>query len=588
MHAVVHGLGGKLTPETALGALSLIVWTLVLILCVKYAIFVMRADNRGEGGTLALMAMIGAGRMRGPWWWLTALGLFGAALLYGDGIITPAISVLSAIEGAVTAAPSFHPYVLPVALIVLVGLFLVQSLGTAKIGAAFGPIMLVWFVAIATLGIVNIARHPAVLAAVDPIHAVRFFEDNGWRAVLAMGGIFLCVTGGEALYADMGHFGRWPIRWAWYGLVFPALFLNYAGQIAHLLADPAALSDPFFRMAPSSIIYPLVALATIATVVASQAIISGVFSLSRQAMQLGRLPGMTIYQTSSDQYGQIYVPFMNWLMMLGTLALALIFRTSDRLAGAYGMAVSATMLLTSILLIRCMRHNWKWPLLAVSLVGTLFLIVDTGFLAANLVKLTQGGWIPLLVAVAIFVVMATWRAGLDALHRRMPRSSCERCRRLLQQGKVQRVPGTAVFLTRQRLDVPGLLIQHIQHMGALHENAVALTVLSTDRPRVEARHRAQIKYLGEGLWRVTVRFGFLEETNLLQVLENISELDTLDFRKVIWFGARDLVVHDTRHPRLGRWRLALFAFLFRNSVKTMDRFNIPAENFVEIAREIKL
>ena len=588
LHAVVSGFGGSTSAETMLGFLSVLLWTLIIVLCVKYCVFVLRADNHGEGGILALMALVGANKLSGRLAWLTGLGLLGAALLYGDGIITPAISVLSALEGVNVVSPAFQAYVLPGALGVLLLLFLAQSLGTARIGSAFGPIMVIWFLVIALLGVINIAHHPEAFAAINPIHAIHLFQTNGLKAFFALGGIFLCVTGGEALYADVGHFGRWPIRYAWYGLVFPSLVLNYAGQVGLVMGNHAAIANPFFQMAPQWAVYPLVALATVATIIASQAIISGVFSLSRQAMQLGWLPGMTVRQTSDVQYGQIYVPFVNWLMMFATLALTLAFRKSDRLAGAYGMAVSTTMLLTTVLLIRCMLHNWQWRLPLVGLLGGIFLATDGLYFGANLMKLFQGGWIPLSIAICLMIVMTTWHSGVDAVRWRTRGSSCQRCLKLLHDDRVPRVPGTAVFLTRQKLDVPALLLQHIRHMGALHESVIALTVLFTDRPRVEPQHRAQAKYLGQGLWRVTVRFGFMEATNLLGVLEQIEELDKVDFKKVIWFGARDLVIHDTRHPRLGRARLELFSFLFRNSVKTMDRFSLPAENFIEVAREIKI
>jgi KUP system potassium uptake protein len=588
LKAVVTALGGTLTRETALGSLSLIVWTLILTLSIKYCLLVMRADNHGEGGILALMSAIGANRIRGRRWMLGMIGLLGAALLYGDGIITPAISVLSALEGLNVAAPALGAYVLAAATGILIALFLIQQFGTNSIGFAFGPIMLLWFMAIAALGVANLLHHPLVLAAINPAYALRFLIHAGWTAFLALGGAFLCVTGGEALYADMGHFGRGSIRVAWYGLVFPALLLNYAGQVGNLLAKPAAAANPFFQMGPAWSIYPLVVLATAATIIASQAIIPGAFSLTRQAIQLGWLPGMAIRQTSNANYGQIYVPTVNWLMMLATIALVLAFRSSERLAGAYGMAVSATMLLTTILLASAMRRLWKWKMSSVIPVTGIFLLVDGTYFAANSVKLAAGGWIPLVLALLILAVMTSWRAGIDAVHRRMSGGSCGKCLRLMRSQAIPRVPGVAVFLTRLRQAVPALLTQHIRHMGALQETVIALSVIFVERPYVELHDRARAKYLGQGLWRVTVRFGFMEQPDLLGALEMVKGLEHMDFRKVIYFGARDMVVRDPKHPVLARWQLGLFSFLLRNAVKTMDRFTIPPENFVEIAREVRL
>jgi KUP system potassium uptake protein len=588
LKAVIAALGGSFTPEAALGSLSLIVWTLIITLSVKYCLLVMRADNHGEGGILALMSAIGANRIRGRRWAMGLIGLMGAALIYGDGIITPAISVLSALEGLNIAAPHLGTYVLPLTVVILLALFLIQQFGTGSIGFAFGPVMLLWFLTIATLGIANLLHHPAVLEAINPAYAVRLFVHDGWNAFLILGGVFLCVTGGEALYADMGHFGRGPIRGAWYGLVFPALLINYAGQVGNLLADPHAAANPFFRMGPAWSIYPLVGLATAATIIASQAIISGAFSLTRQAIQLGWLPGMAIRQTSNANYGQIYVPTVNWLMMVATVALALAFRSSDRLAGAYGMAVSATMLLTTILLISAMRRLWKWRLPATVAVSSIFLIVDLAYFAANSVKLAAGGWIPLVMAILILAVMISWRAGVDAVHHRMAGSSCGKCLDLIRQKEVPRVSGVAVFLTRLRQAVPALLTQHVRHMGALQETVIALSVVFVERPYVERHDRVRTKYLGLGLWRVTVRFGFMEQPDLPAALDLVDDLKQVDFKNVIYFGARDLVMRDPHHPVLARWQLGLFSFLFRNSVKTMDRFTIPPENFVEIAREVRI
>ena len=417
LRAVVGATGGHFSSEAALGTLSLIFWALTITISVKYCLFVMRADNHGEGGILALMSMTGANWSEGGRI-LIVMGLFGAALLYGDGIITPAISVLSALEGLNVATDMLKPHVVFMAVAILFALFTIQSRGTGQIAKASGPVMLLWFAAIAALGIVGVSRHPAVIAAVDPRYGIALLTGHGWRGIAVLGGVFLAMTGGEAMYADMGHIGRNPIRTSWYGIVLPALLLNYAGQVALFLDDPAMEGNPFFRLAPSWSIYPLVGLATIATIIASQAIITGSFSLTRQAMQLGWFPGVRIRQTSSEEYGQIYVPFVNWTMMILTIALAVSFGSSDRLAGAYGTAVSTTMLLTTALLYNVMRARWGWPLGAALTASGLFLAVDFAFFAANLLKIREGGWIPLTFGTLVFIVMISWHYGFQALRQR--------------------------------------------------------------------------------------------------------------------------------------------------------------------------
>jgi KUP system potassium uptake protein len=572
---------------TALGTLSLIVWTLTIIISVKYCLVVMRADNRGEGGIFALMSLICATRFRGARALLAVAALLGASLIYGDGVITPSISVLSALEGLTVATPALTRFVFPAAVVILIAIFAAQQFGTQKLGAAFGPLMLLWFGVIAALGVRGILRDPAVLEAINPVYAIRFFAHHWIGGFVALGGIFLCVTGGEALYADMGHFGRAPIRIAWYGLVLPALVLNYAGQVAGLAVRHSATANPFFELAPAWTILPLVALATIATIIASQAIIAGAFSLTRQAMQLGWFPGLTVIQTSDELFGQIYIPIVNWLMMAATLLLTTIFRSSALLAGAYGMSVATTMVITTFLLFSAMRRTWQWPWIYTIPLGGLFLMVDLTFFAANLTKLRQGGWIPLAIGLGVFFLMTTWRKGIDAVHRRLAHAGTGDKVLLSKIRHIKRVPGTAVFLARATRRVPALIIQHIEHMGSLHETAIELTVEFVDRPRVNGEDRIQAKYLGGGFWRVRARFGFVETTDLVKALTSLKTLDPeIDFRKVIYFGARDFVEHDTSHPRLSRWRLRIFSFLFRNSAKTVDRFKIPPQQFVEIARQV--
>lgn len=587
--AIVGAVGGHPSAADALGLLSLVVWALIVTISVKYCMFVMRADNHGEGGILALMSLVGANSLRGRVKLWTAMGLLGAALLYGDGVITPAISVLSALEGVKVATPALAPYVLPSAVAILVALFAVQPFGTARIGVAFGPVMLVWFLVIALLGITGIARNPSVLAAIDPSHALSFLASHGFLSLFVLGGVFLCITGGEALYADMGHFGRNPIRLAWFTVALPALLLSYAGQTALLIEKGNIEGNPFFLLAPQWAIYPLVILAAIATIIASQAIITGSFSMTRQAMQLGWFPGVNIRQTSDRIYGQIYVPVVNVMMMAATLAITIYFGSSDRLAGAYGTAVSLTMLLTTFLLARAMRNVWHWRWAVVIPLAGLFLGVDSGYFAANALKLLDGGWIPLTFGITIFLVMTTWRGGIEAVRARLNdrTEDAERFIARLENKQVIRVPGTAVFLTQTESDVPNLVIDHVRYMGALHEAVACVHVIFDNIPRAATGERARVKPLADGIWHIEVKFGFLEVPDVQEALREINELP-LDLEKAIYFAARDLVVRSRTHPRLARWRLPLFRFLFRNAVKAVDRFHLPPLRSVELARQIEI
>ena len=517
LQAVIQTTGGHFTPEVALGVLSLILWALVITISLKYCLFVMRADNHGEGGILALMPLAGAtafDRSRA----LVVMGLFGAALIYGDGIITPAISVLSALEGANVATEVLEPYVMPMAVAILLCLFAVQGRGTARIGTVFGPLMLLWFVVIAVLGLGGILRHPNVLAAI-PGHAITFLTQDGWGGFAVLGGVFLAITGGEALYADMAHIGRNPIRTTWYGIVLPALLLNYAGQTALLLDHPILGGNPFFKLAPDWAIFPLVLLATGATIIASQGIITGSFSLTRQAMQLGWFPGLRIRQTSDEEYGQIYVPFVNWTMMLLTIALTVGFGSSGRLAGAYGTAVSTTMLLTTALLYKVMRDRWGWSAPSALLTSGVFLVVDFAFFAANLLKIVEGGWIPLTFGAIVFIVMTTWHSGIETLRRRLatmtgpPQQFLDR----LEKNRVPRVPGTAVFLTRIAEAIPPLMIQHVSQIGALPQTVIALTVKFEEIPRVSLLNRLELVRVFEGFWHLTVHYGFVDTRSAVHI-----------------------------------------------------------------------
>ncbi|HLZ96888.1 MAG TPA: KUP/HAK/KT family potassium transporter [Steroidobacteraceae bacterium] len=591
LQTVVQAMGGQFTPQSALGTLSAIVWTLLITISVKYCVFVMRADNHGEGGILALMSLIGANRLAQGFKVLTSMGLLGAALIYGDGVITPAISVLSALEGLNAVTDSFKPFIMPMAVAILVALFAAQRFGTEKIGHAFGPVMLLWFLVIAALGMAAIVRHPAVLAALDPAYAVEFLSRSGRSGILVLGGVFLCITGGEALYADMGHFGRASIRRSWYLVVLPALLISYAGQTAYLMEKGTVSGNPFFQIAPAWSIYPLVALATVATIIASQAIITGSFSMTRQAMQLGWLPGVSIRQTSDRVYGQIYVPVVNWLLMTATVATTIAFGSSDRLAGAYGTAVATTMLLTTLLLFRAMRDQWRWPAAAAYAVGGFFLVVDGSFFVANLWKIAEGGWLPLTFAAILFSVMVTWRTGVDAIKATLAGSAepGEQFLAELKEGRIPRVDGTTVFLTRSTQKVSKLIMDHARFVGVLPRNAIALSVVFESTPRIFGPKCTLVENVGAGLWRVVARFGFFEIPDLMQALGQAHGLDS-DIRldKATFVGTRDLVVSKPVKPVLKGWRMALFAFLYRNSVKVVDRFNLPPPRVVEIAREIEI
>jgi KUP system potassium uptake protein len=595
LQTVVQATGGHFTPHTALGILSAIVWTLFITISLKYCLFVMRADNHGEGGILALMSLVGANGFKPGFRILTAMGLLGAALIYGDGVITPAISVLSALEGLNAVTASFKPYIMPMALVVLIALFASQRFGTDKIGRAFGPVMLLWFFVIAAVGIAAILHHPGVVAALDPRYAISFLSHAGSVGVLVLGAVFLCITGGEALYADMGHFGKTSIRRSWYIIVLPALLLSYAGQTAYLLdkgsAPGTVTGNPFFLIAPAWSIYPLVALATVATIIASQAIITGSFSMTRQAMQLGWLPGVSIRQTSDRIYGQIYVPVVNWLLMLATVATTVAFGSSDRLAGAYGTAVATTMLLTTVLLFRAMRDLWRWPLAAAIGVAGFFLVVDLSFFAANLVKIADGGWLPLTFAALLFTVMVTWRSGVNAVRATLQQNpeKGEAFLATLRAGAIPRIEGTTIFLTRSTQKVSRLIMDHARFVGVLPRHAIALSIVFEEVPRVLGPKCTVVENVGEGLWHVVARFGFFEIPDLKAALNHAHGLDKdIDLNNAMIVGTRDLVVSKPKQAALSGWRMALFAFLYRNSVKVVDRFNLAPEHVVEIARQIEI
>ncbi len=582
-------LHGDPTPDRILGILSLLIWTLFMVTTVKYVVVAMSIDNEGEGGILALMSLLGAQKHSRPL--IVFAGLLGAALIYGDGAITPAISVLSALEGLNIAAPSFEQYVLPSAVVILAGLFAVQPLGTARIGSAFGPIMAVWFVTIGMLGLWGIAKDPWVLLALNPLYGVRLLANNGYGGFLVLGGIFLCVTGAEALYADMGHFGKRPIRAAWSWIVFPCLVLNYAGQCAIALNGASISDNIFYRLCPQPLLMPLVGLATVATIIASQAIVTGAFSMTRQAIQLGWLPRLHIKQTSDKGYGQIYVGVVNWLLMIVTIALALLFRKSDNLAAAYGIAVSATMLMTSFLLFIAMREVLRWGLLASAALAAIFIFIDAGFFAANSLKIAEGGYVPLLLAAVVYGVMLIWHRGSVAVANSLEQTPVPVVKFLedVKARNIPRVPGTAVFLTRTSNGVPPVMLWHLKQNRALHEHVLVLRVLTASRPRVLWPELMTIAKEGENFWRVTTHFGFMQRPDIPRLMHQAAQKGcAVGLDDVIYYVGHEIILHKERGPALPHWQEALFAAMLRNASHVTDYFRLPSEQVVEIGRQISI
>jgi len=577
------------TPAVVLGVLSLIVWALIIITSVKYVIFAMSIDNDGEGGVLALMSLLGTKKHQWPV--IVAIGLFGAALIYGDGAITPAISVLSALEGLNIATPAVGPYVLPAALVILVALFAIQPQGTARIGKAFGPIMCLWFLAIAVLGIAGIARHPAVLAALNPLYGLRYLLSNGYASFLILGGVFLCVTGAEALYADMGHFGSRPIRFTWSVIVFPSLLLNYAGQSAIVLEGTPTTDNIFYRLCPEPLLIPFVILATIATIIASQSIITGAFSMTRQAIQLGWLPRMWIVQTSEEGYGQIYVGVINWLLMIATVGLTLFFGKSDNLAAAYGIAVSATMILTSGLLFIAMRDVWGWSLLTSGAVAGVFFCIDAGFFSANLVKVAQGGYVPLLLAALVYEIMLIWHRGSIKVAQRLRERiiPVDEFMRSIKSQNIPRVSGTGVFLTRTARDAPPVMIWHVKHNRALQENLLVLNAVTESTPWVKNSERLLVTEVQPNYWRATARFGFMEKPDIPAVLKQASlQNHSLNLGDVVYYVGHGTIVPSDDARGLAKWQEALYIAMERNSVHVGDFFRLPNDSVVLIGRRIAI
>ncbi|MFN8392337.1 MAG: potassium transporter Kup [Bdellovibrionota bacterium] len=588
MHAV------PLTTENLIGIVSLIFWALIVEVSLKYILFVMRADNRGEGGVLALMAL--AAHPQRPMQksdkrrYLLLIGLFGAALLYGDGIITPAISVLSAVEGLDVATPFFRPYIIPITVVILCGLFYFQKSGTAKMGRVFGPIILVWFSSIGLLGLFQILRTPSVMAALFPWHAISFFIRNGGHGFVVLGSVFLAVTGGEALYADMGHFGRKPIRLGWFYVALPALVLNYFGQAAMLIREPEAIENPFYHLAPNWLLYPLVILATAATVIASQALISGAFSLTRQAVQLGCFPRLNIRHTSSDEIGQIYVPLVNRGLLIMTIVLVIGFRSSSNMAAAYGIAVSTTMVITTILTYFVSRDLWAWSFPKAALISGSFLLVDLVFFFGNAIKIEDGGWVPLAIGAFIFTLMTTWRSGRQILARRLRSQTApfERFRETIHDNPPIRVPGTAIFMTGNIDGTPPALVHNLRHNKMLHMTVVLLMVRAEEAPYVDDNERVTVTKLEDNFYQVSVRCGFMETPDVPAVLAEKERYGiTFDTSSITYFLGRETVL-ATEAEGMAIWREKLFAFMTRNAERATSFYRIPSDQVIEIGLQIEI
>ncbi|MCX6130987.1 MAG: potassium transporter Kup [Proteobacteria bacterium] len=588
-----HEAGLPVTTDNILGILSLVFWALIIVISLKYVLYVMRADNRGEGGVLALMALAHPKPLlegKDPKKFLVFLGLFGSALLYGDGVITPAISVLSAVEGLEVATPLFKPYVVPIAVLVLFLLFMPQRFGTEKIGKAFGPIILIWFITIGLLGLSGIMHNPGVLMGLSPYYAVRFFIDNGMIGFLALGSVFLVATGGEALYADIGHFGRKPINMGWFFVVLPSLVLNYFGQGALLLKDPSASHNPFFLLAPSWATYPLVLLSTMAAIIASQALISGTYSLTHQAIQLGYLPRQRITHTSSHEIGQIYVPFINKAMLFSTVALVVVFGSSSRLAAAYGLAVTATMVITTILIYCVARYHWHWkPWLAISVTAAL-LVVDISFFLSNLIKLFDGGFIPLVIGLVIFISMTTWRRGRYILGQRLKEKS-QRVDKFIEQLKidrVHRVPGTAVFMASVPNGTPPSLLHNLKHNHIVHQHTVLLTVVTESIPYVAVDEQIKVVEVDPGIYSAVIHYGFMEMPDVPECLaRGLRRFFNFVEQDATYFLGRESLI-STERPGMARWREHLFSFMTKNSQKATDFFKLPADQVFEIGIVVEL
>ncbi|HBM9902238.1 MULTISPECIES: potassium transporter Kup [Enterobacter] len=575
------------TPGVILGLLSLITWTLILVTSIKYAAFAMRIDNHGEGGIMALMSLLVEKGKGGRWVIFSAL--IGAALIYGDGAITPAISVLSALEGLEMVFPASQPYILPLTVAVLLALFLIQPFGTARIGKIFGPVMAVWFLAIAALGVRGIVQHPSVLLALNPAYGIAFLFSNGYTSFLVLGGVFLCVTGAEALYADMGHFGKKPIWLAWYGVVFPSLLLNYAGQSALILAGADSKQNLFYTLCPPALQVPLIILAALATIIASQAIITGAFSMTRQAIQLGWLPRLRIKQTAAESYGQIYIGIINWLLMGVTIGLVVFFKSSDKLAAAYGIAVSLTMLMTTGLLFVAMREVWRWSLVSSAVIAFCFLVIDATFLFANLIKVLEGGYIPLLMAAAICTVMLIWHRGVKAVSASVGEMgvSVDAFFAQLQQTTVPRVAGSAIFLTRTQNNIPPVMRWHVARNRALQQDVLSLTIDILNVPYVGEEQRIRVVQRAPGYWHGVAQYGFMEHPDIPRLLQGVSEVNAIFATDdATWYVGHETIVAGEGEAGMAAWQRHIFAFMKRNCTHVINHYHLPSDRVVEISRRV--
>jgi KUP system potassium uptake protein len=587
-----HGLIAN--HANVMGVLSLILWALIIIVSIKYVVFIMRADNRGEGGELALLALILQKQQRqndnARRFIIIALGLTGAALLYGDGVITPAMSVLGATEGLNVIAPQFHVLVVPSTIVILLTLFLVQKKGTAKVGRVFGPVMVLWFITIAILGTVEIVKSPQILLAINPWHGAMFFVRNGFAGFVILGAVVLAVTGAEALYADMGHFGKKPIRVAWFSLVLPALMLNYFGQAALVLREPAAAANPFYLLAPRILLYPMVALATAAAVIASQALISGAFSITQQCIQLGYCPRMSIIHTSETEHGQIYIPEVNRALMVGCLAIVIGFRSTSALGAAYGIAVTGSMAISTILFSTLARTSWNWSWPKVLGLASLFLAVDLSFFGSNALKIVHGGWVPLAIAISVFTLMTTWNSGRRLVQNLLARGSLPIDLFLADVAKRKpfRAPGTAVFMTSNPEGAPLVLLHHLRHNKTLLENVVLLSILATNVPSVPDDDRLTVTDLGHGFWRIVAKYGFMEKANVPQILARARSMGVVaDRRDTTYFLGRERLL-PTGRGHLARWRKKLYIFMSRNSRTATEYFAIPPNRVVELGAQLEI
>jgi KUP system potassium uptake protein len=587
--SAAHGLAPDQT--NVFGAISLIFWSLVIVICLKYVVFIMRADNRGEGGIMALMALALRARHRPTQRAVvTTLGLFGAALFYGDGMITPAISVLSAVEGLEVAAPTLHPYIIPLAIGILLGLFLFQSMGTEKVGKLFGPIMLIWFISLALLGWRSLSAAPDIVQGLHPRYAWQFFLIHRGHGFLVLGAVVLALTGVEALYADMGHFGRMPIRLGWFVFVMPALLLNYLGQAALILHHPEAVQNPFFLLAPDWALYPLITLSTLATVIASQAVISGAFSITRQAVQLDYIPRLHFIHTSASERGQIYAPGVNRFLLVAVIGLVLVFHSSSNLAAAYGLAVTGTMAIDTSLAFIVAMDVWKWSPARAYLFLGLFLTVDLAFLGANAFKFVEGGWLPLVIGALLFTLMFTWKKGRQTLVWHLQKYAVS-LREFLERIKAQpphRVPGTAIFLYGRHLSLPFPLMKNMEYNQILHERVILLTVQTADIPYVDLNDRVEVEDLGERVYRVTIHYGFTQTPNIPHALKLLNEKGlTLDVESVFYFLGRETLI-PSANPTLNPWEERIFIFMFRNASNPISFFAIPTDRALEIGTLVEI